>query len=260
MESGKIAALILLLLPAAAGCSAPAQSLPPRTAQEQMLISTAADRSLARIDFTALAGRRVYVDDSQLQAFDKPYVLGKLRNFVSFCGGLLVNRIYDADVVIEPRSGALSINESTFLLGLPQIPIPLLGQGFSTPEIAVFKYVRQTGIAKFSCFGYDAITRKLVFSSGTNYGSARISSFTILLVGPFAFDNLPPIPKEADRTDYPLTAAPPPARQPGQPLPGEAPQAPPAPAGGEEQAAPGDASLQAADDGRATAGNPSKGD
>jgi len=193
MEILKAHLLSALLIPALfTGCAALSTSMPERTAQEQLLISTAADRALGRMDLRAVKGRRVFVDDTYLKAYDASYVLGKFRNAVSYNGGLIVDSRAEADIIIELYSGALSMNESAFNLGLPPIELAVLGTGFTTPEIAIFRIQTQHSIAKLSAFGYAAVGREMIFSTGTQFGSTTARSYTVLLVGPFTFVNMPP--------------------------------------------------------------------
>ena len=196
------------LIPAVAGCGTMSKSLPARSAQEQLLISTAADRALARSDMRFLKGKTVFVDGSYLDAYDAPYVVGKLRNIVAFHGGRLVEEKRDSDVTLEVRSGGLSLNETSFLIGIPSLPLFFLGTGLETPELSILKMVKQRGLAKLSFFGYDTRDRKLLFSSGVRLGSSRATSFWVLLLGPFTFDNMPKFPPEHSGYVYSLEEQP----------------------------------------------------
>ena len=186
------------------------KSLPARSAQEQLLISTAADRALARSDMRFLNGKRVFVDGFYLEAYDAPYVVGKLRNIVAFHGGKLVEKEGDSDVTFEVRSGGLSLNETTFLIGIPSLTLFFLGTGLETPELNIFKMLKQRGVAKLSFFGYDTRDRKLLFSSGVRRGSSRATSYWVFLLGPFTFDNMSKLPPEHSGYGYSLERQPPP--------------------------------------------------
>jgi len=213
MEASKKRFILLALftLPIAAlfaGCADLSTSKPERTAQEQLLISTAADRAMSRMDLRSVRDRRVFIDDTYLKACDASYVAGKFRNAVSFNGALLVDAKAEADIVIELYSGALSMNESVFNFGVPPIELSVLGTGFTTPEIALFKIQTQRSIAKLSAFGYAAIGREMIFSTGTQFGSTTARSYTVLLAGPFTFVNMPPLPREDKEEIFSLVATP----------------------------------------------------
>src|SRR5829696_6091108 len=121
-------------------CTQTGLTTPKRSATEQLLISTAADRALAQVDFSIVHGKKVYVDRSYYDSKDEDYVIGTIRDFVSTNAGLLVGEVEEADLVIEPRSGALSIDSSSSLIGMPSsaAPIPIAGS-VSLPEVAIYK-------------------------------------------------------------------------------------------------------------------------
>ncbi|NQT19576.1 MAG: hypothetical protein HQ592_07720 [Planctomycetes bacterium] len=198
------------LIPAVAGCGSLSKSLPARTAREQRLISTAADRALARTNLKFLDDKKVFVDRSYLEAYDAPYVVGKLRNIVAFYGGRLVETEQNSEVTIEVRSGGLSLNESSFLFGIPAMPLFFLGTGLETPELALFKILKQRGVAKLSFFGYETRSRKLLFSTGVRFGSSKATSYWVLFLGPLTFDNLPKLPLEHSGYVFSLEERPPP--------------------------------------------------
>jgi len=204
----RMAGIPVLLVLLAAGCGSLSSTTPRRSAQEQLLISTAADRALSKIGLTAVDGRRVFLDESYMDAYDGEYVTGKVRNAISFFGGRLVNNTAEAEVIVELRCGGQSINESTFLLGVPEIPLILLGSGYVIPEIPFFKYERQTSISKLSLFGYRADDGSILFSSGEAFGSSKATSYWIALIGPITFDDLPKLPPETSGYVYPLREPP----------------------------------------------------
>ena len=81
-----------------------AQQLPLRTATEQLLISNAVDQAVSRIDFTPLAGKRVYFDAQYLDSpVDKGYVVSSLRQHLLASGCLLQEERSKA--AVEPLPG-----------------------------------------------------------------------------------------------------------------------------------------------------------
>ena len=67
------------LIAALAGCSSTKQSNTARTAREQLLISNAVDQALSKIDFTALDGQKVFLEEKYLECTDKGYVVSSIR-------------------------------------------------------------------------------------------------------------------------------------------------------------------------------------
>ncbi|WP_096527181.1 hypothetical protein [Candidatus Nitrosoglobus terrae] len=80
----------------------------------------------------------------------------------------------EADLIVEVRSGALSIDRVERLLGIPSfsIPIPLAGS-FKFPEIALYKTVNLRVIVRFSLFAYDVKNGVLNTFSGPIYGRSH---------------------------------------------------------------------------------------
>jgi hypothetical protein len=207
------AALALLLL-ALAGCTATRQTSPQRTATEELLISTAADRAAAGVDLALPAGSKVFVDAANVEGLDSKYAVAAMRDRILRQGGRLVADRGAADVVVELRSGALSIDEESFLIGIPSIdiPVPLAGSPAKTPEIALFKRAQQQGVAKFAAIGYSAKDGTLIAASDPQYGFAHRRHYVLLLVIGWTTNDLVPA-EQQDQPDPTLRSEPMPPRQ-----------------------------------------------
>src|ERR1700761_4034258 len=149
------------------GCVITKMTEPARSASEQLLLSTAADRALAMADFTSFTNQKVYLDNSNFDSYDSKYVIGSIRDAVSRSGALLVKTVAEADIVLEPRSGGLSINTSSSLLGMPSTaaPVPLAGD-VQLPELYIYKSDKDFSIAKFALLAYTNKTGGHFYSSG----------------------------------------------------------------------------------------------
>jgi hypothetical protein len=165
------------------GCSTERKTDPPRTATEQLLISAAADRAAERVKLDVPKGAKLFVDSSNFDGTDAKYAIAALREQLLRDGGRLVSSRTDADYVVEIRSGALSIDENSVLVGIPQmdIPIPLAGSSFSFPEIALFKKEERKGVAKFAAAGYGAEDGMLADASAPQYGFSHETEWIVLL-------------------------------------------------------------------------------
>src|SRR5215469_18457434 len=86
---------ILLLLTGflVAGCTTVKTTTTPRTATEQLLLSTAADHALTNADLQIFAGKKVYLDTSFFDSYDSKYVLGTIRDAISRAGGKLEDNV-----------------------------------------------------------------------------------------------------------------------------------------------------------------------
>lgn len=188
--SGAAAAALL-----ASGCASVRQTDPPRTATEELLISTAADRAAAQVKFELPKGSRVFVDAQYLDLDNvvyPKYTIASIRDQVIRQGLKLAADRKDADAILELRSGAQSINDSYDLVGIPNfsIPLPLLGQ-LTIPEIAFFKYHRQSGIAKMAVAVY-APDGSLLYSSGPQYGGSKQLRWSLLFLIHYTSDDTLP--------------------------------------------------------------------
>src|SRR5690349_21333465 len=139
-----LTALLALLLP---GCTTDRQTDPQRTATEQLLISTAADRAAESLALDIGSDRKAFLDATNFEGIDGKYAIAAIRNSLLRQGTHFVGDRKDADTIIEIRSGALSIDKHETLVGIPSldIPIPLAGQ-LGTPEIALYKSEEQEGV------------------------------------------------------------------------------------------------------------------
>jgi len=175
-----LAALAAVLL---SGCTTGRQTDPPRTATEQLLISTAADRAAARIALDLGPERKCFLDATNFEGLDGKYAIAAIRSSLLKKGTRFVGDKKDADTIVEIRSGALSIDKHDTLVGIPSvdIPIPLAGN-FGTPEIALYKSEAQEGIAKFAATAYDAKDGRFLGESAPPLGRSQIKRQVVLIV------------------------------------------------------------------------------
>lgn len=166
------------------GCVQIRQTNPPRTVTEQLLISTAADRAIAATPLSVFAHKKVFLDTTFFDSYDSKYAIGAIRDALSQAGALLVGSINASDVIIEARSGALSIDDRSYLVGIPStgLPIPLAGT-FVLPELALYKSGLQHSTAKFALLAYETRSREHLYSSGSMVGKAQDRYYKIVFIG-----------------------------------------------------------------------------
>jgi hypothetical protein len=184
--------LALALAVFGSGCLQTNMTDPPRSAMEQLLLSTATDRAMAQVDFSALARKRVFVDTNYFESFDSAYALGTIRDALSKSGALLVRNVTNCDLIVEPRSGALSIDRADSLIGLPHtaVPIPLAGS-VPIPEVALFKSQKQYSTAKIALLVYSNSTGDHILSSGSLVGAAQTKYYKLLGVISYTSTDVP---------------------------------------------------------------------
>lgn len=186
-----------------ASCTTERNTDPPRAGKEELLISQAIDRMVDRLDVTIPAGTKVFVDNQYFEGTDSKYAQGAIREHLLKAGARLVADRKDADMVVETRSGAESIDNNEFLIGVPQTPIPVPLSGTLTiPEIALFKRERRQGVAKAALTVYDAKTGEYRTASGAQFGYSRSTDWTVLLLISWSHNDTIPEPQKPDNQPY----------------------------------------------------------
>ena len=184
------AAVIFAIL---SGCTTVRDTLPPRSATEQLLISNAADRAATQLTVGLKPETKVFLDSSGFEGYDSKYAVGAITEQVLLRGGRLVPDRKRADVVVAIRAGALSVDENDTLVGIPSmnVPVPLAGT-LTTPELALFAKHQYRGVAKFAATAYDADTGKLIAASGLSYGFSHRTHWVVFFLIAWNTDDLLP--------------------------------------------------------------------
>lgn len=186
---------------------------PTKTALEQLLVSTAVDRAFEIVDLTKLANKKVFLRTHgfeygihKMLAFEYPldktyavenlnnriYAIGMVSILLGKHGAFVVEDEKDAEIIVVVTSGAHSVDRSDSLIGIPAIPIPVpLAGTFELPEIAIFKSIKQTGIAKFSINAYERSTGRQILSVGPVSGSSYNNFRRVLLLFSFRTTDVP---------------------------------------------------------------------
>lgn len=176
------AATALLMLLSGAGCATTTTSNTARTATEQLLISNAIDQSLDKVDFSAFAGQRVFLDDKYVDGVDKNYLLGSIRHRIVYHGGFVAPAADQADILLEARSGGIGTDQAETFYGLPEVVIPGM---ITIPELKFITRTSQRGMAKIAFVALDAKTRNILGQGGTSLAMADANNWSVLGIGPF---------------------------------------------------------------------------
>ena len=192
--------LLLAALTTLAGCG----TTKTRTATEQLLMSDAVDRSIARIDFRPLKYQTVYLDTQYIKSVkgfgfvNADYVISALRQQMTAAGCLLEDSAEEAEYIVEARIGALGTDAHEVIYGIPANtglaeaatlmpsapPIPLV------PQISVAKKEDMMGAAKIALFAYHRETRQPVWQSGIAVATNNAKDAWIFGAGPFQFGTI----------------------------------------------------------------------
>jgi hypothetical protein len=178
------------MLAAVIGCGTTRWSDTTRTATEQMLMSDAIERAVSDLDFSALAGKDVYLDMKYLAgAVDEKYVTSTLRQHMFATGCILHEKPEDASYVVEVRAGALGTNRNDVLFGVPATQLPaggaFIGAPTAIPELPLIKRTAQQGVAKLAVFAYDRVSGAPVWQSGNRQEVSKAKDVWVFGTGPF---------------------------------------------------------------------------
>ncbi len=181
---------MLLLLALCVGCGTTKWTDTSRTATEQLLISDAIDRSVSQMDLRALAGKTIYIDTGPLaKVTDKEYLVSAIRQHTLASGGILKEKLEDAEYVLEVRAGAVGTNHHDVLFGVPATTLPsttyFTAMPSTIPEIPLVKKTEQFAIAKVYVFAYNRTSGRPVWQSGAVPGESKAKDVWVFGAGPF---------------------------------------------------------------------------
>lgn len=188
------------------GCCLGCGSTKQNTATEQLLMSNAIDATISKLDFSPLTNKKVFLDTTyvnkpnpiasptpQPMTIDSNYVVSSIRQQMFAYGVHLVDNKDDAEIIAEPRVGALGLDghdvsygvpassalssASSAVSGTPMIP--------AIPELSVARKEDRLGAAKIAVFAYDRKSRQPVWQSGVAQSNSDSKSTWVLGIGPF---------------------------------------------------------------------------
>ena len=173
-----------------AGCGTTKWTDTSRTATEQLLISDSMDRAVSRVDFRALAGKKVFVDDAPIKGMtDAAYLVSTLRQQILASGGVLKDPKDQADYILEVRAGVVGTDRHDVLFGVPATTIPTIVPApalpTQIPEIPFVKKTDQRAVTKVAMFLYNRQTGRPVWQSGVTPEESRAKAVWVLGAGPF---------------------------------------------------------------------------
>ncbi len=165
---------------ATVGCATMKHSDTARTGVEQLLISSAADKALDKVDLRPIAQAKVFLETKYLDCVDKNYIIVSMRQRLMRSGCTLVEKVEDAQVVVEVASGGIGTDRNELFLGTSEIPLPPPSP-VSIPRLALMERKRAIGTAKIAVLAYDAKTKAAVINNG--FALARSDHRTTNLLG-----------------------------------------------------------------------------
>ncbi len=151
----------------------------PRSATEQLLLSTAAERSATQIEGPVFLGVPLYLEVAGLTndaAFAKETVASELQAR----GAIVVTEVTKATYTVRILVQAFGTDQTESFLGIPamNVIVPI-------PEIALFKRRRQTARSRLRYIVIDTRTGQTVGRAQEAEGKTTSTRWTILF---FAFE------------------------------------------------------------------------
>lgn len=177
-------------------------SMNSRRATEQLLVSDAVDRAVSSIDFSDLAGQKVFLETkyikniknlNMVEFVNEEYIVSALRQQMFAAQCQVQDKPEEADYIVEARVGAVGTDGHDVTYGLPAnnglnsaaslvTSAPALP---SIPELSVAKRSQQLGAAKIGVFAYHRKTRTPVWQAGVSQSRSTQKDTWVLGVGPF---------------------------------------------------------------------------
>jgi hypothetical protein len=167
---------------ACSGCATTKQSDTSRTGLEQLLISSAVDRSLDKIDLAPMKYAKVYIDEKYLDCVDKNYVLISLHQRLMNNGCTIVSKPEESDVVLEVGSGAVGTDRTELFVGIPEIPLPPPSP-IAIPRLSLFTRTKAMGTAKLRVVAYDTKSKLPVVNNDVSLARANHKDTSLLATG-----------------------------------------------------------------------------
>lgn len=173
-----------------------------RRATEQLLVSDAVDRAVARIDFSDLAGQKVFLETkyiknvknlNMVEFVNEEYIVSALRQQLFAANCQVQDKPEEAEYIVEARVGAVGTDGHDVIYGLPAnnglnsaaslvTSTPALP---SIPELSVAKRSQQLGAAKIGVFAYHRKTRTPVWQAGISQSRSTSKDYWVMGIGPF---------------------------------------------------------------------------
>jgi len=168
------------------GCAFSTQLKPTEPAGvTQQLVVRSLERALAELDISRFVGRKV-TTDVHLQAGNEAFV----KAFVTAWLEAHDVRVTSTSPELKLRVfvSVLGTDRNEQFIGLPSFQVPLVG--VPTPELALFKRVRNRGQAETSIYAFDGSTDRFVVKSPAGVGLAKQDDYTVLLLITFTVSDV----------------------------------------------------------------------
>jgi hypothetical protein len=148
------------------------------------MVSTAINRAADRLAQQLPTNLKIFLDTSSLDGPDAHYAAAEITDRLLRRGLRLMASRTEADAVVIVRSGVLSTDDRTTLIGMPQFAVPFfpVGNLLTIPELDFYKKMHSKGVAEFAATGFDTKTGRLIVSTDPQFGFSHKTDWVVLLL------------------------------------------------------------------------------
>jgi hypothetical protein len=172
------------------GCATTKESDTARTGIEQLLVSSAVDQALDKINLAPISGAKVYLEEKYLDCVDKNYVIVSLEERLLANGCTLIGKPEEADVVMHVSSGGVGTDRQEKFVGISEIPLPPPSP-IALPQVTLLSRSRANGTAKLRVVAYDVKTRQPVIGGAAVLARSDFKSWKVMGAGPVESGSVP---------------------------------------------------------------------
>ena len=206
MKLTKILTLAALAL-VATGCSMSRTTTTGRTGIEMALLTQTAHEAVGGLEIPQLMGKTYELKPERLYGFGEDpnetnrnrtldetrFLWSDLEEKLLKAGAKpFVGEDEKAQIIVEPRTHFNHLDDDKFLIGLPQIPIPIPGgSAVQTPEIVLFGMDTQKGRTRVSLYGKDTEANNLAFATTSESVEHRYRRYRIFFFFTWRATTLP---------------------------------------------------------------------
>ena len=174
---------VCLALGACSLSPVPPPTLPSGVTQQLLIRSL--ERALSQLDIARLKSQTVTVEvfhHAGPEALIKEFVVTWLR-------AQGVRTVSESpDLKVKAFASVLGTDNDQTLLGIPAFQAPVVN--VPVPEIAIFKWQRNRGVAELRLYEFDGKTDAIVHAPPIATGRAKLDKYTVLLFIGFTWSDV----------------------------------------------------------------------
>jgi len=160
-----------------------------RTGIEEKLLSTSINRALNVPLLSSIDKKKVFLETSNFSTYDTTdkmitgYAIGYVKAYLGESGAIIVNDKINADIIIEMYAGALGTDYRDFLIGIPELGVPIPFSGtLETPKLSIIEKLTQTAVCRLMFVIKDNKTDEIIATKTNMEGTSYFNRWTIFFI------------------------------------------------------------------------------